>query len=454
MASAGPLFAAFALGANVLGTALLVLFNPHSRSVRWFSLFLTNLSTWLALLTVESVVPWTAMGWAHLHASIVHCLPATFLAFALVRTADRPAREVGTLVAVAVASAPFMGPRLFAHEALPFFWQVAGWTAGSVLLWRARTRFLADAQGAVGRRAFSMMLAVPPLVITGMLFWRGGTFFFRVLPLITVVAQFLTFVAVVRARFQEIEVRALRRGELAADAAERERLTIVGELASSLAHEIRNPLAGVRSLLQRLLEEDVDEARRRRYAEVAIGEVGRVERIVGDLLALSRRSRPDAAALTQAPLGDVVDEILMLVAARCRRERVTLAQEVDAREVPVPREPVAQALLNLLLNAIRQTPAGRRVTLLARAERRGVELVVRDEGPGVAAAERERIFDPFYSTTGGTGLGLAVVKRVVADMGWRVSVGDAPGGGAEFRLQLPRAETHVGGFPEPGLRPS
>jgi signal transduction histidine kinase len=451
----GPLIAAFALGANTLGAALLLLFNPRSRSVRWFTVFIANLSAWLLLLALEGIVAWD--GWAHLHAAIVHCLPATFLAFALVRAANRPAREAGALVAVAILSAPLLGPRLFARELLPFLWQVGGWALGSWLLWRRRSQYLADLEGTAGRRAFSLTLGIPFLVLFGLMFLGGG-FFFRVLPLITVAAQFLTFVAVVRARLHDIEVRALRRGELAADAAERERLAIVGELSASLAHEIRNPLTGVRSLMQRLLEEDVDDQRRRRYAGVVIDEVGRVERILGDLLAVSKRSRAAAVAPTEAPLGEVIDEILLLVSAPCRRQRVTLTAEIDSRAVPVPREPLAQALLNLVLNAIRQTPGGGSVTLLARSERRSLELVVRDEGRGVAAGERERIFDPFYSTTGGTGLGLAVVKRVAGEMGWRVSVGDAPGGGAEFRLRLAHAEPAPPTFPgpesQPDLRPS
>ena len=116
--SVGPLIAAFALGANMLAAALLLLFNPRSRSVRWFTVFIANVSAWLMLLRVEAVVAWD--GWYRLHSAIVHCLPATFLAFALVRAADRPSREAGTLVAAAVLSAPFLGPRLFARELLPF----------------------------------------------------------------------------------------------------------------------------------------------------------------------------------------------------------------------------------------------------------------------------------------------------------------------------------------------
>src|SRR6266849_3867765 len=150
--SVGPLIAAFALGANMLAAALLLLFNPRSRSVRWFTVFIANVSAWLMLLRVEAVVAWD--GWYRLHSAIVHCLPATFLAFALVRAADRPSREAGTLVAAAVLSAPFLGPRLFARELLPFLWQVGGWGGGSWLLWRRRAQFLADLEGTTGRRAF------------------------------------------------------------------------------------------------------------------------------------------------------------------------------------------------------------------------------------------------------------------------------------------------------------
>ena len=106
-------------------------------------------------------------------------------------------------------------------------------------------------------------------------------------------------------------------------------------------------------------------------------------------------------------------------------------------EVDAPRETLAQALLNLLLNALEHSPPGGRIDLAARRQDGAALLSVTDQGPGVAREERERIFEPLYSLRGGTGLGLAVVRRIATEAGWAIEVDDAPGGGAEFRVRVP-----------------
>jgi signal transduction histidine kinase len=128
---------------------------------------------------------------------------------------------------------------------------------------------------------------------------------------------------------------------------------------------------------------------------------------------------------------------VLITAPRCQREGLSLVHRVFAGNELVPREPLAQVLLNLLLNATRHTPPGGEVTLVAAARDDEIELLVADQGTGIPPADREKIFEPLYSTTEGTGLGLAVVRRVVQEMGWSISVGDAPTGGAEFRVRLP-----------------
>jgi signal transduction histidine kinase len=439
---AAAALAFFALGVTFFGNALLLIFNPRSRSVRWFVAFQLSIMVWLAAQGWALAVDAWAR-WGPLALGAVHVAPGLFIAFVL---RDRGWSLPAALlpVAAAVALLPlsagvwdpsWRGPAIVA-------WTVGAWTLGTVLFMRGVTRRERSATAA--RTAWWLVAGIAvvmPLGIAGgMLFGRASGFYF--MPAAMVWIQLLLFVGVARARFYDIEVRAARTGDLAAAAAEQERLAVVGELAASLAHEIRNPLTGVRSLAQRLAEEEVDAARCRRYGGVILEEVGRVERLVANLLGLARRPGPAAAPEgppVATPLEPLFQDLALLVSGRARRARVRFTTEAAGSAAAAPREALAQVLLNLLLNALAHAPEGSTVSLSARDADGVVEVAVRDAGPGIPAAERVRIWEPFHSGGGGTGLGLAVVRRVAREHGWTISVNDAPGGGAEFRLRMPAA---------------
>jgi signal transduction histidine kinase len=403
--------------------------------VRWWALFVLSLSAWLlvqGLVAVSGEPP----RWRVPRAATVHLMPATFVAFALVRGYSVPAPYAAAVLLASAATIPITLRGLYAAPAVA--WQAGMWLVGSVLLWRSRGAYFAEGMGTrFGRAAIVVFLGVLPAATVAGLLLAGDRFFVVEMPLALVAMQGLIFVGVVRVRLGDIEVRAVRTGELATDAAQRERLAVVGEVAAALAHEVRNPLAGVRSLAQRVADEDVDASRRRRYAGVIVEEVERVDGIITKLLALARRHAAADVATRLAPVPMLLDDLALLTASRAERKGVNLHLDAAGVARLAPREPLAQVLLNLLLNAIEQSPPGGRVDLLASERDRAVEIVVRDQGPGVAADERERIFAPFYSRTGGTGLGLAVVQRVVAEHGWSIVVRESPGGGAEFWLRVP-----------------
>jgi len=141
----------------------------------------------------------------------------------------------------------------------------------------------------------------------------------------------------------------------------------------------------------------------------------------------------------------------LLVNSRAEKARVRILCDAAGVTAPAAREPLAQALLNLLLNALAHAPEGTAVELRARETAEAVELTVRDHGPGVPTAERERIWEPFQTSSDGTGLGLAVVRRLARGEGWAADVTDAPGGGAEFRLRIAHIGEHRRGRPAPTL---
>jgi signal transduction histidine kinase len=256
----------------------------------------------------------------------------------------------------------------------------------------------------------------------------------------------LVFLGVVHLRFYDVEVRAARTQDLLAGGAEVERMALLGALSASLAHEIRNPLTGMRSLAQRLAEEEIDDERRRRYAGVILQETARLDRLVASLLGLARRSTP-APGPAPVPLAPLFEDLVLLLDSRARGASVALERAETTVIVHARPEPLAQILLNLLINGIQHTPPGGSVRLEARESPIAVEIGVHDGGPGIPAGAPERIWEPFHSTSGGTGLGLAIVRRLAGEEGWTVDVENTPGGGATFRLCIPRTGTEGPGAP-------
>jgi two-component system, NtrC family, sensor histidine kinase HydH len=223
-----------------------------------------------------------------------------------------------------------------------------------------------------------------------------------------------------------------------ARAAQSEKLAALGQLAAAIAHEVRNPLAVVRSAAQGIGETlPPGDAEGHRAASFIVQEVDRLGSVVTSLLAFARplqlETRPTA-------IREVVARAVTLAGATLASKRVQLERE-EATELPTVMadgDLVCQVLVGLLANAADATPAGGRVVVRARATNGTVELAVADNGHGVAPELRRRVFEPFFTTRpNGTGLGLAVARQIVEAHGGRIDVADAPGGGACFTVRLP-----------------
>jgi signal transduction histidine kinase len=441
----------FALGANLVGTSFLLLFEPRSRALRWYAVFELDIMVWLALqgwaLATDELTPGVRIAYA----LAIHLLPALFVLETLVDLYDVGRRAIVGVLALAFVTVPltlgsFQEETSRGYELAAIAWQIAGWGLASLLHVRreAPTSFQQGARRKTRVVVLGFLVVVVPLsIILG--FLTDDSFFIYAMPLITVVVQIALFIGVTQLRFYDIEARSARRGELATDTAALQRQAMVGELTASFAHEVRNPLTGVRSLAQRLAEDEVDEPTRRRYAEVIVREVGRVERIVADLLGLSRRGAARAPETGTTELAPLFDDLRILLTPRADRSDVEVRANSGGLRVSASRETLAQVVLNLLLNAIEHSPAGGRVDLHAMLDDDAVVIAVRDQGPGVPPAERERVFEPLYSLRGGSGLGLAVVRRIASESGWTIEVADAPDGGAVFRIRVPQAAHAVSG---------
>jgi signal transduction histidine kinase len=219
-----------------------------------------------------------------------------------------------------------------------------------------------------------------------------------------------------------------------------DRLALLGRLAQELAHEVRNPLVSVKTFLQLLPERLDDPDFTGRFRGVVAGELDRALRLLE--IAIDQ-PRPAVGDEEPARVTATVASLALLLEPHARQRGVALGSSLAEAlpDVALGEDALRQVLLNLLLNAIDATPRGGSVSVSARSLGDRVEIVVSDAGPGIDPALRERVFEPFFGTRAGHhgGIGLAISRGLVEEAGGRISVRDAPGGGAAFTVLLPAA---------------
>lgn len=222
-----------------------------------------------------------------------------------------------------------------------------------------------------------------------------------------------------------------------------EKLAIIGELAATVAHEINNPLDGLQNCVRIIRREPENRQQTLQLLSLMDSGLYRMEMIVRRLLSMSR---DEPARLAPTRVDEIVTDAILFIQPRLNRNRVSLVR--DFPEVPVcvmaDRVQLAQVLINLMINAADSMPEGGVLTVACSASPAGerVLLDVIDTGSGIDDAHLPHIFEPFYTTKpqgGGTGLGLAVVARIVEAHGGRITVTSVAGKGTCFRLDLPAA---------------
>ncbi len=222
----------------------------------------------------------------------------------------------------------------------------------------------------------------------------------------------------------------------------RERLVALGELAAGVAHEIRNPLGGIRLFASLLARDLTDQPDSLRVVNKIIQGVTSLESIVTGILDFARPPEPQPG---RVELGELVNEVIELAAERIERTQVRVIAAEDLAGVMLVTDGrlLQRALLNLVLNAVEAVGRGdgRGEVRIALAEigERDLVVSIRDNGPGIAPELLDRIFNPFFTTKDtGTGLGLAIVHQIVELLGGSVRASNRADGGAEFALRIPR----------------
>ena len=216
-------------------------------------------------------------------------------------------------------------------------------------------------------------------------------------------------------------------------------------LFSSVTHDLRTPLASITASVSGLLEPGatLGSEARRDLLETINQEADRLNRLVGNFLDLSRMR---AGALTPSRSRAALDEVIEGVVARLepvlRHHEVRLLLRDNLPEIPVDVLQIDQVLSNVLENAARFSPPGKRITVAAARWDGGVQMRIADQGPGIAPDQRERVFEPFVRGEGsnGTGLGLAIARAIVEGHGGRIRIVDAPAGGTAVIIELPRGD--------------
>jgi len=225
-----------------------------------------------------------------------------------------------------------------------------------------------------------------------------------------------------------------------------EKMAAFGLLAAGIAHEVGNPLTGISSVVQLLQRRDADAVTRDKLALVN----GQLQRIQTTLRELVNFSRPASNERGRVAIRDVVDEALGIAKYYMRTKGRTIDSTMPENLPPLDgvRDQLVQVFLNLVLNAIDATRRGGHVELRARHEGGRLEITVRDDGHGIAPEHFGHVFQPYFTTKKhGTGLGLFVTRKLVADHGGYVNFESQRGGGTVFRVFLPTADTQTGSVP-------
>jgi two-component system, NtrC family, nitrogen regulation sensor histidine kinase GlnL len=238
------------------------------------------------------------------------------------------------------------------------------------------------------------------------------------------------------------------RRELEEDLKRADRLVMMGTLAAGLAHEIRNPLGGIKGAAQ-LLRRSIDaQSSLREYTDIMVREVDRVNQLIEQLLDLSR---PPQLILAPVNIHEILDDVLLLEGQAVAGKEISIKKNFDPSLPPIrgDRAQLTQVFLNLVKNAFQAMEQAGTLTITTRLEtdfhirgqgttrNRFIWVDVADEGAGINEEDLPHIFSPYFTTkNGGTGLGLALCYRIIKEHGGLIRVESLEGKGTNFKVSL------------------
>ncbi|NBC71490.1 ATP-binding protein [Paenibacillus sacheonensis] len=223
-----------------------------------------------------------------------------------------------------------------------------------------------------------------------------------------------------------------------------DKLAMLGKIAASIAHEIRNPLTSIRGFIQ-LLNPHLTQLGKEEYSRIILTEIDRANDIIYEFL---NSSKPSAPMKQKVKINSLLKEVILLSDSEALMKGCQIHFETYDEElaVSIDVKQVKQVVLNIIRNAMDaigdlKGERGGRIDIITRRDGRDAEITIRDNGNGMDLVTKSKLFDPFYTTkAAGTGLGLSVSYRIVRNHGGKIRVSSNTGEGTEFNIYLPLAE--------------
>jgi signal transduction histidine kinase len=220
----------------------------------------------------------------------------------------------------------------------------------------------------------------------------------------------------------------------------KEKLSAMGELASGVAHEVRNPLNAIGMIAQRLNKEfkpQKDEQEYKTLAGTVVSEVGRINTMIQRFL---KFAKPQKLILETVEIDALVREIIDLVEVEAENAGISITQKRSHSEpLILDKNQIKQVLLNILQNSLQASGPGQNITLSSYSDQTDAIIEIKDNGTGIPKQHLHKIFDLYYTTKkSGTGMGLSIANQIVAAHGGRIEVESEEGNGTLFRIILPK----------------
>ena len=218
-----------------------------------------------------------------------------------------------------------------------------------------------------------------------------------------------------------------------------EKLASIGRLAAGVAHEINNPLTGIRHSINNILEDDLSTVDRNQYLNLIDDALKNIESVISKLLGFSRRKGDDRS---DSSMNDAISTVVKLLDFSIQSKSVDFTSELDLELPPVHCNPnvLDELAMNLIMNAIDASDVGGKILCTTRFDNNNILFCIEDWGHGIRHQDLPKIFEPFFTTKDvgrGTGLGLYVTQEIVRGLGGKIHLSTIPHSGAKFTIKLP-----------------